>query len=471
MDDLVGALSKLKSKWMIGGTALEQGPSSWKVKLRQLEKPELGLLAIAAQAGQVALQPAPQGELQACRPLPCLSLPPLPDTYRSRFRSLWAAQKPDASEKAAVLQLMAARGYTVHPADWMPDSFMRLPVCYTLWADWAEEQERDLDEKLTAETWEDFSQAARVQSLHAMRVRDASEARELLASKMDQLPAAQRLQLLHVLETSLSDEDQEFLEHLQGNDRSGKVQQFAQDLLARLGLRTGDQSDLEELADFHRIERQGILKRRQVLSPNKLKNNAQRERRAALYDQINLVSFAARFELSVEQLIDSWAFGDEQADRGFCGMVARTAADKTVLQCVDRVLAQETLSEVVLQSLLGRLSAQSRAEKLPQVMQHADSSCDVVITCLGDDLGTVQTKLVQGSPLLQSMLEQVRERVESDASTIINTMLTRKLFQLGLIVSADTAKILIEEFVEAGIMKMDNALAMLHFNATLLPRE
>ncbi|MEM9145818.1 MAG: hypothetical protein AAGC57_06430 [Pseudomonadota bacterium] len=126
MRDLEESLGALKGRWMIGGSALDQAPIGWHAMAEGQSDPDLALLALAGQAGLIVFRPHAAGDLA----LPRLALPPLADAHRPAFRCLRERLKLDAAQMALILQLMATRRVSVHPADWMPASVEGLPNCY-----------------------------------------------------------------------------------------------------------------------------------------------------------------------------------------------------------------------------------------------------------------------------------------------------------------------------------------------------
>ena len=114
-------------------------------------------------------------------------------------------------------------------------------------------------------------------------------------------------------------EDAPFLKSL-STDRSGKVQQLAGRLLARLG----EHGQLATVARMTPLPssppsssegKSGFIRRRTTYTPAKLKSAAQEQRRAELFETCKLVDLAARFGASEAEFIAGWQFGaDNDAD-------------------------------------------------------------------------------------------------------------------------------------------------------------
>ncbi|MEZ6073681.1 MAG: DUF5691 domain-containing protein [Pirellulales bacterium] len=251
--DLLEALEDLKAHWMVGGSALQSAPSSWQSAAEDDPHPDLGLLALAGQALQIAVQPVPGGELQGLVPLPRLSLPTPPPQARQQIRHLAQVNKLPDSQMAVVIQFLAARGYAVHPIDYMPKRFQQLPDIYAPWASWqlAEDEGDDSGdlETITAENWDGWMPAERRMALSQLRREQPEDARRLIAEKLPSLSAEERLRIIETLGEALGPDDQPLLEGF-ASDRSGKVRQLVAQFLARIGAVDDDAADIAEYADF-----------------------------------------------------------------------------------------------------------------------------------------------------------------------------------------------------------------------------
>ncbi len=102
---------------MAGSAARKHCPPQWLPAIGDGPQAELALAAFAGQALQSVFRPAPGGPLVPGETLPVLSLPPVPDALRPRVRRLIAAHPWMIRY---LLIFLAARGVTMHPADWLP---------------------------------------------------------------------------------------------------------------------------------------------------------------------------------------------------------------------------------------------------------------------------------------------------------------------------------------------------------------
>ncbi|MEM9779151.1 MAG: DUF5691 domain-containing protein, partial [Pseudomonadota bacterium] len=337
MDELADRLARMKGRWMTGGAALDQAPDTWRIAAERDEAPDLVLLALAGQASHVIFRPSPGAEFAPAKALPRLSLPPLPDRVRPAFRRILTALKPDPTVMAMILGLMAARGLSAHPADWMPEDVDGLPAAYAPWAQW--HSDRDVVD-LTGETWDHLDGAERRREFRALRARDPEAARDLLEAKVAEVPAEQRLKLVAELERGLSEADIPFLQSL-GHDRSQKVQRLATGLLARLGMLADDAVLAEELAAF--LARPKGIFSRGAIGPAPIKTAAQKARRRELFETVSLGGLAAALDLQSEDIPARWTSkeSDLQATAGLASLIARTARDELVGPSFDRLLAEE----------------------------------------------------------------------------------------------------------------------------------
>lgn len=95
--------------------------------------------------------------------------------------------------------------------------------------------------------WQEGTLAQRTQLLHEERQRDPSRARERLQASLSDLPAKERAELLAVLQTGLSADDESLLTTLAAQDRSRDVRQTARTLLRQLPESTVTQAAIARL--------------------------------------------------------------------------------------------------------------------------------------------------------------------------------------------------------------------------------
>jgi len=132
--DLGDTIARLRAAWMAGGMARKHCPPEWLPTIGDGPPAELALAALAGQALHAVFRPAPGGPLVTRDPLPPLAHPPVPDALRPRVRRLVAAYP---SMVKHLLALLAGRGFTVHPADWLPTQRSDPPpALYAPWLLW-----------------------------------------------------------------------------------------------------------------------------------------------------------------------------------------------------------------------------------------------------------------------------------------------------------------------------------------------
>lgn len=468
MADLSRSLDKIKSRWVIGGSAIEQAPEELRKRLAPAASAELALLAVAAQVGVVAFRPAPATELVAYPALPVLSLPVLPDQHRPLFRRMFTLQKLSADQSELLLQFLVCRGYTVHPSDFMPSTFSNLPACYAPWDGWGE-RETSCQDDLTEDNWDDFLPAGRINALSEIRQQDPARALDLIESKAPGLPAEQRLRVVAVLSESLSAADMPYLEELAENDRSSKVQALAAAFLARLGRNLDAGENARELADFHQAGKKGLINRKMVVSARKLKTAAQRTRRSELYEIVSFPELAAALDISVENLISGWQFGNERDDRDFSTLVGRTGADGLVSALSDRILSEKSAAADTIDPLLERLTASERRQRLPAILAKDDTGLSTALACAAGALGSVGIGDLKAAPYVRHLIEMVRTQAEDDVKKAQTSQLQEGLFHIGLLADKSAAEFLIQSIIDAGMSRADAALLMLQLNAALTP--
>ena len=474
--DLPTTLAALKGRWMIGGAALDAAPEGWKAVLEGDPAPEVALLALAGQASQVALRPKPGAKPEPLPVLPPLSLPSLPTPLRPTFRRMVATKTFTEDDMPDVLHLMASRGFAVHPVDYMPKSFARLPDVYAPWSGWKDSSGAAGD-TLTAENWEHWRPAERRVALRAIRMANPAEARALLEEKGASLAAEHRADAVALLSYRLGPDDQTYLESL-SSDRSGKVKAQAERLLARLGKSGGDAEDLAEFAGFFTQSRKGFLKRSDVVSPVPLKTGAQRGRRATLFGKISLADFARSLGLDQVALVRAWESKTGDGEYDFVEMVAATGSDAAVQALTAHDGAFDNRTLVV---LAPRLSREERGKVLANVLRADDHSFSHTRAMAGlaarsdaigvdaPEAGTLPLTLLEQSGGYVALMQNVRAAQTSDTRHANDHRVKQGLFALGLLLEAEGAAVLLRRLTDAGMFAADPALGLLSLNASLKP--
>ena len=279
------AMGSVLTRWTMGSAAAPAA-TVWSAELgAEPAEAELRLLALSGQFLGIAVTAEPPPELRVLPDIPALALPTMPEPLRPLVRRILAAFK-ETQRKTEVLDFLAARGWTSHPAEWMPTANDEdAPDVYAPWRDWAgiaassNVVRRQAGDRLTADNWEDFWPAARKVALTELRRHDPEAARTVLEAKLASENADVRLPLLSLLATGLSEADIPFLEGLAANDRAPKVKALAASLLARLGRGSAVGGDIAELAGFFSVKMKGLLRRSRVIQFENVKTSAQVHRR------------------------------------------------------------------------------------------------------------------------------------------------------------------------------------------------
>ncbi|MEM7425964.1 MAG: DUF5691 domain-containing protein [Pseudomonadota bacterium] len=478
MAEIEHSYERIKASWMTGSSAVRHAPDEWRdlVAVEAVES-ELRLVALVGQALQLALDPVPAQDLVAMTDVPRLAYPVLPDQARPRFRRLFEAARSDRWQESTLLRFVAARGYVAHPADWMPSPRDEdVPEVYLPWLGWQAAQDTGRMSEhepvaLTAENWDYFTPAERRAELSALRRSDPSAAGSLIEAKAPDLPAEQRLRLVELLAENLSAEDADFLKSLLA-DRSGKVKTLAAAFLARLGQGV-DAGELEtELAGFLKLGKKGLLSRKLKVSANKLKTDAQRRRRAELFEQVALQGLSRALNVSEGDFLEAWAFNDAQATASLCAMVAVTGSDA----CAHRfagLLVENGLSGQV-PVVAERLEPADRASLAAAIVGTTEADLTDAVLCAGDRLGELQGAEIMRSPAVQELgraVEKFSAEESSAGRTRRENAVAIDLYALGLLADAPAASGLLREMTDAGLMAIDPKLEMLRFNESLPKRE
>ena len=468
--DLEQTVARMKSSWMVGGSALGHAPTAWASIAERAPDAELALLALSGHLIGTCFAPVASG-LTARADIPTLSLPPLPDRLRPLFRRALAQLGPDAARRSDLLQLIANRGWTVHPMDWFPTMTADVPDLYAPWKDWSARAERHgrsgrpTSETLTADTWDDWMPAERLAQLRDMRGTDADLARSIVAAKAASESAEKRLAIVDTLSVGLSDDDTDYLRALSG-DRSGKVRARAAQLLARLG-GTGEGSDARELADFLVLSKPKLLSRKRKLTVRSLKTKAQRARLLELFETVPLSALAAALDLDPASAVSSWSVGNpEAATEGFAQMVAQTGSDSDV-EALAEVLKGRNVSASSLAALMPRLDADWRMALLLDMVQRSDDQFRKAADCASDSLGTMPLDVIADAPGYRAFLAAAKA-VAKDAADIRQTRIAaQSAINLGLLCDAAAAGALRDTTAKLGLTTPALCTDILAFNAAL----
>jgi hypothetical protein len=390
-------------------------------------------------------------------------MPTVPEALRPLVHRILAAKK-EAHLKTELIQFLAARGWTTHPADWMPGaSDEDAPDVYAAWRDWAEiaaansTARQQTGDRLTADNWEDFWPAARKAALAELRRRDPSAARAVLEAKLGNENADTRLRLLSPMSERLSDDDSAFLEGIAANDRAPKVKALAASLLARLGRGPAVGEDITELAGFFSVKTKGLLRRSRVIQFETPKTPAQWQRRKALFDGADLASFSRALNLTPQELIGAWDWNVDQAgDMALINLIAATGTDAQVTQAAEAISERDATGLVV--ALAPRLAPGERARFAEAGLRTSGLTFELAQLIAG---ATARLDDPLSAPAGKALLTALR-RDDAKPSDQVT-----ELHALGLMASREGARRTLESLTGAGLPQGDPRLDMLRLNAAL----
>lgn len=466
-DQLLPALAPVLTRWTMGGSAVTVAPEGWRSALgNEAAEAELRLLALAGHFLGTLTLIEPSGAVEMRPDIPALAKPPIEPALRPRVRRLLLALRENA-QRRALLSLLDRRGWTLHPADWMPGANEDdLPHVYSPWQDWAaqaEPQGSALEEEISAENWEQFGPAARRVAFAALRRRDPARASAVLAETISGETPDRRLLLLDIMAAGLSAADAPMLEAL-AQDRAPRVKARAAALLARLGHSDAGSEDAAELAAFFTAKTKGWLRKSLEITANDLKTPAQRSRRMALMDTLSFGAMAQAFKLTSEDLVAAWPWGyDVTADHALAAMIERSAADAVVQLAAEAMTTGGSINLHGLSPLLPRLPADWRRRLGMRVLGTSNATFLPALEIAGNDGeidGAIATSA--GKQLLKLFAESGETRQSDHAA---------ELQALGLLASRDAAVEALRKLADVGLIASDPRLDMLRLNAALQTRE
>ena len=459
------ALGQVLTRWTMGLPAAPSAPF-WKAELgEEPVEAELRLLALSGQFLGMAVIAEPPTELRELPDLPALALPAMPATLRPLARRVLAAG--DARHKRDLAHFVAARGWTLHPADWMPAANDDdAPDVYAPWRAWAQAAaatvERRASGGLTAANWEDFWPAARKAALAELRGRDPAAARAVLEARFADEGADARLRMLAVTGQGLSEADVPFLEGIAAADRAPKVKALAISLLARLGRGSAVGEDVIELAGFFAVGAKGLLRRTRTVTAQAIKTSAQRNRRQALFENADYSAFAAALGLSADELTAAWPWRDDaDADWGVANMAGRSASDAIVAAIAEAQADYGSGNLQLLHQLTPRLTPVQCSAITGQLLRRGRSYREALAVAGGG----VNIDAVNNVPAEAAM---IRALGVADARP---GDIAPEMQALGMLASRAAAQRAYEGLVRsAGLLQADPRLDMIRLNAALEQR-
>ncbi|MCQ8130130.1 DUF5691 domain-containing protein [Methylomonas rivi] len=274
------------------------------------EMPQLAAIALAAERRVYA-----DVNVKRDSPLPELQPPQdagtlLPDPLRRAL--LRIAGQPPANNSVweaycrAIDRHLAGNGYRLHPFDLLHlEKYLSVttakPGTYAYWY----RQQLSLqpsptsDEIIDWNNWQQFGKAEQQAFLQQQRITDPQTARQALEKDFAEAPAALRQMYVETLAIGLNPADQAFLESLD-KDRSGKVVEIAQRLLARFPDSEAARQNRENLAE--RLETQFLTRKIGLAKQKGKKASESLEELSALTEFMPATDIAAVLKLAPADL-------------------------------------------------------------------------------------------------------------------------------------------------------------------------
>ena len=459
------AVETLERIWAGGGKAHDAAPPDWREAIGEEtgDEGELRLLALVSQAARVTLRSAPVDA--PTRPdLPKLSLPTLPEPVRAAFRATVA---PNAAAPLLAVELLAARGWSAHPLDWMPGARGEAPALYRPWVEW-QAGNAEAPEVLDEETWDEVTRAPRRMMLHDLRLADPDAARAVMEAKLASRPAEERVELVEVMRTGLSEADADFL-HSLASDRSGKVKEEAARLLARLQRADDGSADAALIREVIGVETVGLLRRKRVFRPKRRpRSGGARHEDIEALSGVTLSSLAVALGTTNEAFIAGWNWNDNvMIDGQIATIVANSATDEEVQSFAETCVEAGEPSHHTLAVLASRLTAGGWSRLVNRILASASDVQGSLVATLSEvpsearALGTVPARKIAGSALLPWLVEREGKRERYDY------FMPDALAFLGLVADREGAAFALDAMRKAGRPLADPDLALLRLNATL----
>jgi hypothetical protein len=225
---------------------------------------------------------------------------------------------------------------------------------------------------------------------------------------------------------------------------------------------TGSTDDLAELKSFFSVKTKGLLRRSRVIEFENAKTPAQRQRRAALLESVDLAAFATALGLAAPELMAAWPWNaDPDADHGLIALIARTGTDALVMQTAEVVLQGDASGLHRLLALLPRLTAAQRTTLAATALGARGCSLELARIIAG---GAAHLENPLGTPAGAALLTALG-RADAKASDQV-----AELQALGLITARAWARRVLDRLNAAGMVPGDPRLDMLRLNEALEDR-
>ncbi|MBV1830394.1 hypothetical protein HNW77_06770 [Komagataeibacter sp. AV436] len=459
-------MAPVLARWAMGAPAAPVA-TAWQPVLGQDPAvAERRLLALSGQFLDTMVEAAVPASLRAFPPIPQVALPPAPEVLTPMIRRVLGQLKDERG--LGLVHLLARRGYSLNPADWMPAPHDDVPALYAPWQDWAaaiaagqETLRPTPDAPLSAENWHDFGPATRLAAFARLRHSDPAGACALFENRRRHLTADERLSLLDVLGADAGPEDVPLLRDIASTDRARKPKELATLLLARQETGTCDRAMAEELTGFFTIEPAGAAGGQQAIKAMPLKTQAQKNTRWRLLYLVPVLDFAAALDLAPTDLSRLWPWNvDERLDMDFINMAAKSGPDAMLPGLLQAILANGPPYRRDYDALAERLPVAARAQ-LARAPLAAEGRL-AFFSALGLLAGRGELDDVVNTPAFRAVLAA---RTAENGLSAPN--LATELLALGLLATPRAARQAMAALEQAGYLAADSRLDMLRLNIAL----
>lgn len=441
--------------------------------------PPLQALALCSQL-HLFTKPTPSSALTAVPALPTLSVATLPTRFRPAFRALLRELSSQPQCVDLLLKQLLRHGFTPHPLDWLPQANdSQLPEQFLPWICFAHGVTQP---NLTAASWPDLPHTLRLVLLQQQRRQQPQLSHDLLLACIEGEAAERRCSYLELLQTNLTVADEPLLRRGL-SDRSEKVRQICRQFLYQLDLPyeepPADKTVLQDLTQWLQQERCGFLLTSKKIVAKLGKNSVQSQNLVQALAQTPLPQIANALDITVDTLLTQWSFADNQGtglhnpNYALLSNAARYLPHASVVSLLKRLteqLAQETpQAKLGLTPLLERLSQQQQLEWLQHLLSHGHVDFDAAVS-LNQSAQCwlfMTPALWQSSKLNRQFSELLNQWQQEAKRDQVTPQLERCLRWFGLLLPADTARVIMQQACAAGLAATSPMLETLNFQLNL----
>lgn len=474
INEELATCSQLHERWMIGAANFDisDAPPSWRGALQQASGPwpQLFTLMLSTQQQLLLGNQAPNLPLKLGQPLPPLAKPLVPETHRSLVRRCLGKKYPQAARH--LLNLLALRGFSVHPADCMPAG--EGPLLYLPWRLWQANLAPDI--VLDDATWANIPVPLRQTLLELLRSSAPEQARQLINTHARKGNAEQRIVPLQAIASGLSLGDTELLQEL-AQDRADKIRNLALSLLSRLDLPAAEASPMREaakdLAGQLQVKTSGLLKKTEHVVPAKLKTKEMRALRTEKFSRVSFSSLAAALALTPVQLAAQWSFDEHTSadNAAFLRLAWDSASDTAFALLAPRCLESLLKGEWVPEDYGHLLSRQNPAEQAAMLLalwqaKSLHFAWDDALAAASTPLTAIAWAQISQTRAWKSFHDELQEALK-DQAYITDSALQYQLWALGLLLPAPAADACLQACLALGLLLADPALDTLRLNLAL----